>query len=205
MSDTPDKTGREVEGLLRAWGAEEAAERAEVPPAPRVERFARRPPRVWLWPATAAAALVVVAAVGGLLHYLPGNAGYERHDTVTESAPEATGLAPDERRGRPAGSEALWASRQRMARREELAARARALRDELRGPAARRLLDRLEVLLVRLELIDAGDPGDRAALEELVAETGVAGEVERVLAAGEAPAEVREWLRRSRSVLAGEA
>ncbi|MCY2926570.1 MAG: hypothetical protein NT031_14245 [Planctomycetota bacterium] len=66
MSDEPDNTDRRLEGLLRRWGAQEAAAHSAPGALGAARQGQNRPAGGWLWrwsPAMAAAVLLA-AAVG---------------------------------------------------------------------------------------------------------------------------------------------
>lgn len=96
-----------------------------------------------------------------------------------------------------------WAARQQAARERQLLARCARLRAAAREESARRLLDRLEVLLTRLELLDPAHRGAVEALAALAASSDVGGAIDAALAGGEQTLELRQWLMEARLVLAG--
>ena len=104
-------------------------------------------------------------------------------------------LAAPEKRG--------WAARQEAARTRRMLARCVQLRSSVRDESAGRLADTLEVLLTRLELLDAGNPLAVRSFADLVAASDVGGSVDAALAAGGQTTEVRQWLLEARLILAG--
>jgi chromosome segregation ATPase len=96
-----------------------------------------------------------------------------------------------------------WHARQIAARTAELAQHLAALRERARSPDAVRLLERLEVVCTRLDLLDAEDPAAVQSFEALLARSGLAGEIDRVLSSGTETLEVRASLLEARLVLTG--
>ena len=65
MDADPNNSSDRVEGMLRRWGADEAARTTPVPAGPgRPVRRKRRPSPLWRWVPVAAAALLMLAAAG---------------------------------------------------------------------------------------------------------------------------------------------
>jgi len=95
-----------------------------------------------------------------------------------------------------------WQGRKRQARRERLLARVARLRATIGNAAARELVDRLEVLLTRLELLDVNDPGQVRAFVGLVRGSNISSEIDSILASSRLPVAVRSWLLEARALLA---
>ncbi len=87
------------------------------------------------------------------------------------------------------------------ARRARLAPRAAAVRDRATG-AAGRVVDAVEVVLTRLDLLDTRDPGEVQSFASLVRRGRVIERIEAALASGEVGPEVRAWLLEARLLLA---
>jgi len=102
-----------------------------------------------------------------------------------------------------AAEEQGWAARRLAARQNRLLARCASLRPTVRGASPGRLVDRLEALLTRLELLDTDNPG---AVRSFAAQAGAAnwaGQIDGVLSAGTQPPAVQAWLLEARLLLAG--
>ena len=95
------------------------------------------------------------------------------------------------------GVEAIQAAAREM----QLVGRSAVLRPRVRGGEALRLLDALEVVLTRLDLLDAGRADQVQSLEGLLRRGRVLDRLEQVLAAGEEDAEVRVWFLEVRLLL----
>ncbi len=96
-----------------------------------------------------------------------------------------------------------WPARQIAARTAELAQHLAALRGRARSPDAVRLLERLEVVFTRLDLLDAQDPAAVQSFEALLVQSGLAGEIDRLLSSGTETLEVRASLLEARLILTG--
>jgi uncharacterized protein YlxW (UPF0749 family) len=82
MNADPNNSNDRVEGMLRRWGADEAARTTPVPAAPgRPVRRKRRPSPVWRWIPLAAAALLTLAAAGLFVASLGERSAAERAAT----------------------------------------------------------------------------------------------------------------------------
>ena len=101
------------------------------------------------------------------------------------------------------GQAVSLASRKAAAVSRRLSARAGEILPEVRGDTARTLVHRLEVCLIRLELLDSQRIGASEAFAKLIAHTEPVRQIDEVLAAGEEPPAVRAWLLEARLVLAG--
>ncbi|KPK85105.1 MAG: hypothetical protein AMJ81_04180 [Phycisphaerae bacterium SM23_33] len=119
-----------------------------------------------------------------------------RHATMLDSFARlyVSAVAPDQ---------SGWAARQRAARVAQLLPRCPQLRPSARGEAAARAMDKLEVLLIRLELLDTSDDRAVRSFAALASSEELAGEIEAVLAAGEQPPAVQKWLLEVRLILTG--
>jgi len=82
MNADPKNPNDRVEGMLRRWGADEAARTTPVPAAPgRPVRRKRRPSPAWRWVPVAAAALLTLAAAGLFVASLGERSAAERAAT----------------------------------------------------------------------------------------------------------------------------
>lgn len=89
------------------------------------------------------------------------------------------------------------------ARSRRLTDRLTALRGEVRSDPALRLMGKVEVLLVRLDVLNADDPAAVASFSKLLAGGDVLAQIDTLAAAeGESPA-IRNWLFEARLVLTG--
>ena len=95
------------------------------------------------------------------------------------------------------------AARKTTARRMRLAPRGAALRRKCDNDEIKDLLDRLDVALTRLEMLDPGDGPAVARFKGLVAKAGLEARMDRVLAMGPTQPGLAEWLRETRMILAG--
>ena len=93
-------------------------------------------------------------------------------------------------------------ARQLAAGRAEMLRRLSDLRVEAGNEAAGRLMDSLEVVLTRLELLDADDARAVRSFATLAGPKLIA-QMDEVLAAGVASPQVRKWLLEARMILAG--
>lgn len=102
-----------------------------------------------------------------------------------------------------AGGQAPWQARQSAARAAGLLAKCDQIRSQANSSQTAQLLERLEVVLIRLELLD---PDDGAAVESfaaLVASSGLTRQIDRVLAGGDEPPQVQGWLLEARFIIMG--
>ncbi|MHC4716795.1 MAG: hypothetical protein ACYS5V_07490 [Planctomycetota bacterium] len=76
------------------------------------------------------------------------------------------------------------------------------LRPAVSDAPAGQLMDRLEVLLTRLELLDVGDPRAVRAFVTLLRSAKVSAEIDSILASTQLPTSVRSWLLEARALLA---
>ena len=95
------------------------------------------------------------------------------------------------------------AARKTTARRMRLAQRGAALRRKCDNDEIKDLLDRLDVALTRLEMLDPADAPAVARFKALVSKAALEARMDRVLAAGPTQPGLAEWLRETRMILAG--
>ena len=95
------------------------------------------------------------------------------------------------------------AVRQAAMKREKIIRRLMALRPTAQEEPTRRLLDKLEVALTRLSMLDVNDSAAAEALGQLVAAGGLVDQIEDVLAQGTAPPKMRMWLLEASLILLG--
>jgi hypothetical protein len=81
-------------------------------------------------------------------------------------------------------------------------ARAGRVRRAASGPAGE-LVDQLEVVLLRLDMLEADDAAAAEAFKELLRAADVDARVEAVLAGGDHPAVVTAWLSEAGFILGG--
>ncbi len=91
---------------------------------------------------------------------------------------------------------------QSAVRRRRLIVRCQHLRAQVPNEATRRLLDTLEVLLTRLELMQAGG-GDLTSLVRLIRTLGLTRQINEVILTGEEEPDVRAWLMETQLLLKG--
>ncbi len=96
-----------------------------------------------------------------------------------------------------------WPARKIAARTADLAQQLASLRGRARSADAIRLLERLEVVFTRLDLLDTEDAAAVQSFEALLARSGLAGEIDRVLSSGTETVEVRASLLEARLILIG--
>ena len=101
------------------------------------------------------------------------------------------------------GEAASLAARRAAAVARRMAARAGEILPEVRGEAARTLVHRLEVILIRLELLDTRRVGAGEAFGKLLTRAEMPRQIDEVLEAGDEPPRVRAWLLEARLILAG--
>ncbi len=94
------------------------------------------------------------------------------------------------------------AARQVIARRSRLLQRCGQLRPLVRGEAAGPLFDRLEVLLTRLDMLDASDADAIQSFQSLLRQSELSKRIGEALASAEEP-EILAWLTEARLVLTG--
>lgn len=94
-------------------------------------------------------------------------------------------------------------ARQAAARSQHMLARCAALRGAVRDQHTLRLMDRLEVVLTRLDLIDPYPPGQVKAFAELVRKNKLISQIDDALAGGGMNPDVRSWLFEARVILMG--
>lgn len=102
----------------------------------------------------------------------------------------------------PGGEESLRI-RQEAARRNRLVQRCAELRKAEPSDQAGKLMDRLEVVLLRLDMLDASDAGAAMSFAGLVREGDLVGQIDRVLVSSGQSAKSRAWLLEVRCVLMG--
>ena len=95
------------------------------------------------------------------------------------------------------------AARKTTARRMRLAQRGAALRRTCDSDEIKDLLDRLDVALTRLEMLDPGDAPAVTRFKGLVAKAALEARMDRALATGPTQPGLAEWLRETRMILAG--
>ncbi len=99
-----------------------------------------------------------------------------------------------------------WASlhlRQSAARGVQLLGRCAEIRPSVQATSTGRLMDRLEVVLTRLNLLNPADPVEAKAFAALVRRGGLVKEIDVALAEGRQRADVRTWLLEARLILEG--
>jgi len=92
---------------------------------------------------------------------------------------------------------------QTAARRSRMVQRCAELRREVASEQTLRLLDRLEAILTRLDLMDAYEPRTVKAFSDMVRQGGFLRDIDQVLAAGPTSPEARAWLFEARLILMG--
>jgi len=95
-----------------------------------------------------------------------------------------------------------WQERKRQARQAQLLVRAGRLRPTVGQGPARALMDRLEVLLTRLELLEVNDPGQVRSFVGLIQGSNLPAEIDSILASAQLTVPVRSWLLEARALLA---
>ena len=96
-----------------------------------------------------------------------------------------------------------WAARQSAARKADMLVRCARLRRDVHDPDTARLIERLEVLLTRLELLDPNDPHAVRAFAIMVRADRLAKQIEAALAGEGLSRELRDWLAEARTILTG--
>ncbi len=96
-----------------------------------------------------------------------------------------------------------WPARQAAARAARLAWTCGRIRNEVRVSSTTQLLEKLEVVLTRLDLLDADDPAAVQSFAALLGSSGLLAEIDRTLAAGKESARVRAWLLEARLIIMG--
>jgi len=94
--------------------------------------------------------------------------------------------------------------RQAAAQRTKMIARCADLRRAASDEATARLLDRLEVMLTRLALLDPHDADATRTFEDLFGSSGLETQIDEALRVGLAPPAVRTWLFEAKLILTGE-
>jgi chromosome segregation ATPase len=100
------------------------------------------------------------------------------------------------------GAESLR-TRQEVARSNKLLQRCAELRKGAEAEPARKLLDRLEAVLLRLDMLEPGELSASASFATLVREGDVIEQIDKALASGTTGTKMRSWLLEVRCVLAG--
>ena len=95
------------------------------------------------------------------------------------------------------------AARQAAARRSGLVKRCGALRREITSEPTRKLFDKLEAVLTRLDLMDPYEPRAIRSFTTLVRGGGLLGEIDTALTSKTMTTDVRAWLFEARAVLMG--
>lgn len=95
------------------------------------------------------------------------------------------------------------AARKTTADRMRLAERGAALRRKCDDDEIKDLIDRVDVALTRLAMIDAGDPASSQRFTALVQKAGLEARIDRTLAMAPKQPGLRTWLRETRMILAG--
>ncbi len=101
------------------------------------------------------------------------------------------------------GEEITLKSRQDAAKRYKLVDRCGDLRKTDATDASRKLMDKLEVVLLRLSMMDASDTAAAASFGNLLRENDLVRQIDQTLAAGGEGAKMRVWLVEVRCVLMG--
>ncbi len=94
-------------------------------------------------------------------------------------------------------------ARQSASRRARMVERARVVRQLARTESTRQLVDRLEVLMLQLDLLNAADPRAARSFAQVVPADGLGADIEQALAGGGELPEVRSWLVEARLILTG--
>ena len=76
------------------------------------------------------------------------------------------------------------------------------IRPSVQGTGTGKLVDRLEVVLTRLNMLNVADPAEARAFAALVRRGGLVGEIDETLAKGQR-ADIRIWLFEVRLILEG--
>jgi len=100
------------------------------------------------------------------------------------------------------GSEGL-AARKTAARARRMVGRIPEILPEVRSDSTRQVIQRLEVVLIRLELLDAGRVGAENAFLELLARGDFPRQIDEALESGGEPQGVRAWLLEAKLILMG--
>jgi len=100
------------------------------------------------------------------------------------------------------GAESLR-GRQEVARGNKLLQRCAELRKGAEAEPARKLLDRLEAVLLRLDMLEPGELSASASFATLVREGDVIDQIDKALASGTTGTKMRSWLLEVRCVLVG--
>jgi len=95
------------------------------------------------------------------------------------------------------------AARQAAARRSRLVKRCGALRRAVTSEPTRKLFDKLEAVLTRLDLLDPYGPGSVRSFTTMVRGGGLLGEIDTALTSQTMTNDVRAWLFEARAVLMG--
>jgi len=96
-----------------------------------------------------------------------------------------------------------WGARKSAAQTGKLSDQVARLRAEARTAEGIKLLAKLEVILTRLELLDTSNVLEVQSFTALIASSGLAGEIDDVLAAGKEPPPLRAWLLEARLIVLG--
>ena len=94
-------------------------------------------------------------------------------------------------------------ARQEVARRSRLIERCARIRSTVQDESTRRLLDKLEVILTRLELLDPKAPSAAQTFASMVLQEDISGQIDKALAEGMEVSGVRAWLFEALLVLTG--
>jgi len=95
------------------------------------------------------------------------------------------------------------AARQSAARRHRLLERAAAVREGLRDEASGQLVDTIEVVLTRLDMLDARSASEAAGFAHIIARADLLDRIAKALRAGQEPPDVRAWLFEAQLLLMG--
>lgn len=101
------------------------------------------------------------------------------------------------------GEDVTLKSRQDVARRQKLVDRCSELRKVAAAEASQKLLDKLEVVLLRLSMLDAADKSSADTFAKLIRENDLVRQIDQTLASGAEGASMRTWLLEVRCVLMG--
>ena len=103
----------------------------------------------------------------------------------------------------PMSSVSGLSSRQSAARRHGLLERAAAVRAGVRDASLLHLVNSIEVVLTRLDLLDASRAADASALARMLRDTDLMDRIAKALRGGQEPHDVRAWLFEAQLLLMG--
>ena len=102
-----------------------------------------------------------------------------------------------------AGGQDNWRARQTAARTAKLLGRYGEIRPQVKSPPTAQLVEKLEVILIRLDLLNPGDAVAVNSFADLVAGSGLTRQIDEVLTGGEESPQVQGWLLEARLIIMG--